>query len=663
MERLKQLTECSKNITVLLVEDDTPSAYATLRILKNIFDSITVAHSAEEAIEIFHNSNIDLIIADITLPNLDGLSMAEELKKIDPAASIIILSAFANSDFLLRSIQIGVDSYIVKPLDSELFFDALCKAIEKELNKCTLKNNLAFLHQYKEIADKSTIISKTDLKGRITYANENFCKISGYTLEELIGKSHNIIRHPNNPKELYEEMWYTIKHKKKEWEGILKNITKNGTSYYVKTIIKPILDAHGEIIEYIGIRDNLDAIIDDKKHLLNKIDENILSILVLVQIEEFDMLEKFYHIAKVDQIEKIFAFNLLSYLPKEYTFENIYTLGDGKYALLTDYYGFDKLGISIANYLEDFIEKVHENSFMIDEIEYDLNITLSYATGKYMLYEDAKAGLEDAIKKNTQIKYANDSSSKVSREAKKNFEVIKMVKIALDNYKIVSYFQPIINNKTQQIEKYESLVRLIDEKGKVISPFEFLAISKQGNYYNKITDRVLENSFKMLAQIKTKLSINLSTIDIEKPQTRKKIFELLDEYSELNHNIIFELLEDESVKDFESIKNFIKQIKARGVMIAIDDFGAGYSNFERLLQFEPDILKIDGSLVKNIEHDLYSRNVVETIVAFAKRQNILTVAEFVENGAIFDILTTLGVDFSQGYYFGKPQEMTISPTN
>lgn len=94
-----------------------------------------------------------------------------------------------------------------------------------------------------------------------------------------------------------------------------------------------------------------------------------------------------------------------------------------------------------------------------------------------------------------------------------------------------------------------------------------------------------------------------------------------------------------------------------GVTIAIDDFGAGYSNFERLLEFEPDILKIDGSLIKNIVIDEYSRNVVETIVSFAKKQNIITIAEYVENEEIFNILYNLGVDYSQGYYFGKPEQI------
>ncbi len=266
-------------------------------------------------------------------------------------------------------------------------------------------------------------------------------------------------------------MWRTIKVEKKEWHGIIKNVSKTGKIYYMKATIKPLFDVDGNIVEFIAFRDSLNLILDDKKHLLNKIELNKLSLLILVQIQEFDMLEKFYNIVKVDQVEKTFASNLVSYLPASFIFEDIYTLGDGRYALLTDYKNFEKLEINLHEYLEDFVKNVTDSILEIDGIEYDLNIILSYSCGKYSLYEDAKAGLEVAIAKNKVINYSNDSSIKINQEAKKNFEIIKMVKIALDNYKIVSYFQPIINNKTKEIEKYESLVRLINEEGEVISPF------------------------------------------------------------------------------------------------------------------------------------------------------------------------------------------------
>jgi EAL domain-containing protein (putative c-di-GMP-specific phosphodiesterase class I) len=158
----------------------------------------------------------------------------------------------------------------------------------------------------------------------------------------------------------------------------------------------------------------------------------------------------------------------------------------------------------------------------------------------------------------------------------------------------------------------------------------------------------------MLKKIDKDISINISALDIEKKLIREKIIYLLQENPDMNHRIIFELLEDEEMKDFDVIKDFIHTVKSYGVQIAIDDFGAGYSNFERLLDYQPDILKIDACLIKNIVDDAYSLNVVETIVSFAKKQNIKTVGEYVENKDIYEMLKKLGIDYSQGYYFGKP---------
>ena len=189
----------------------------------------------------------------------------------------------------------------------------------------------------------------------------------------------------------------------------------------------------------------------------------------------------------------------------------------------------------------------------------------------------------------------------------------------------------------------------------MLAPFFFLDVAKQGKYYNKITTIVLENSFAALKKMDKDISINLSALDIELKSTRDIIFKFLEKNQENSHRVVFELLEDENVKDFQLISQFITDVKKLGVKIAIDDFGVGYSNFERLLNYQPDILKIDGSLIKNIDTNSYSLDIVATIVTFAKKQNITIIAEFVENKKIFDILCKLDIDYSQGYYFGKPE--------
>ena len=663
IEKLEETTSFCKTLNLLYVVKDKNNKNNNLEYFENFFKEVVFIDNGLEALKEFGKNKFSIVMTDIDILELNGFELIERIKNINKDIVTIIYSSNDDKNSFLKTIQLKIDGYLIPPFSENNFLEILYKSIancrekKEKINK--QKENFRIQKQFTDLVDKSSIISKTDKNGIITYVNENFCKTSEYSKEELIGKTHNLVRYPDNPKEVYKDLWNTIKNKKIEWSGVIKNLSKSGKTYYIKTTIKPILDANGQILEYVSVRSNVNTIMSDKKHLIDKIESNNLFLLILIQIEDFEILDRFYNILTVDKIEKMFAFNMLSYLPNAYVFENIYNIGNGRYALLADFFDFASSETNIIEYLETFVKNIRKSILIVDEIEYDLNIIVSYSFGKEHLYEDAKCGLDEAINKKMLIKYANDSSIHDHIEAKKNMEVIKMVKIALDNYKIVSYFQPIINNKTRIIEKYESLVRLVDEEGNVLSPYAFLDISKKGSYYNKITHRVLENSFKILEHITTKISINLSSLDIEKEETRDILYELLERYSLDTSRIVFELLEDESVKDFAVIKRFIQKVKKLGVMIAIDDFGAGYSNFERLLEFEPDILKIDGSLVKNIANDVYSRNIVETIVSFAKKQNIITIAEFVENEEIFNILYNLGVDYSQGYYFGEPKKIAI----
>lgn len=659
IEKLKEITLLCKSLNLLYVIKDKNNINNNLEYFENFFNEVTFLTNGLEAVDIFTKNKFSIVITDIDIEGMNGFELIEEIKNINRNIVTIIYSENDDKESFLKTIYLKIDGYLIPPFDENNFLKILYKSIENCKEKKKEKENLRIQKQFSDLVDKNSIISRTDINGIITFVNDNFCKISEYTKDELIGKTHNLVRHPDNSKEIYDDLWNTIKNKKAEWSGVIKNLSKSGKTYYIKTTIKPILDANRNILEFISVRSNVNTIMSDKKHLIDKIESKNLFLLILIQIEDFEILDKFYNILTVDKIEKMFAFNMLSYLPNSYVFENIYNIGNGRYALLADFFDFSASETNINNYLETFVKNIKKSVLVVDEIEYDLNIIVSYSFGKEHLYEDAKCGLDEAINKKMLIKYANDSSIKEHLEAKKNMEIIKMVKIALDNYKIVSYFQPIINNKTKIIEKYESLVRLVDENGVVLTPHAFLDISKKGSYYNKITHRVLENSFKILEHITTKISINLSSLDIEKEETRAILYDLLERYEKNSSRVVFELLEDENAKDFAVIKRFIKKVKKLGVMIAIDDFGAGYSNFERLLEFEPDILKIDGSLVKNIANDPYSRNIVETIVSFAKKQKIITIAEFVENEEIFKILYNLGVDYSQGYYFGEPRSINI----
>ena len=281
---------------------------------------------------------------------------------------------------------------------------------------------------------------------------------------------------------------------------------------------------------------------------------------------------------------------------------------------------------------------------------------MSLAYGDNAL-DDAKYGIKEAIRENKLFVLANGFSKIAHKKAEQNLNIIKMVKSALGEDRVISLFQPIINNKTKEIEKYESLARIIDENNQLVSPAYFLNIIKKGMFYTSLTSKILRNSFAALEKTSKDITINLSAYDIEKEQTRNEIYQYLDKYHDQSYRLVFELLESDEVVDFKTIKDFIKHSKSYGVKIAIDDFGSGYSNMKRLIKYDPDIIKIDGSLIQNLEYDKKSLSIIKSFLSFAKEQNIQTVGEFVENENIYLILRDLGMDYSQGYYFGKPKKI------
>jgi EAL domain-containing protein (putative c-di-GMP-specific phosphodiesterase class I) len=191
---------------------------------------------------------------------------------------------------------------------------------------------------------------------------------------------------------------------------------------------------------------------------------------------------------------------------------------------------------------------------------------------------------------------------------------------------------------------------------KIHSPHHFMNVSKKAKLYPKITTKMIEKTFKYFKpREKFEFSINLSMDDILDQVTMDYLFEMLEKY-QIGSQLVIELLESEEVNDFDYLDIFIKKLKEYKVRVAIDDFGSGYSNYSYIINLNVDYLKIDSSLIENLDTNKDSRLIVKSIVEFAKNVNLKTIAEMVHKKEIEEILKELDVDFVQGYYIGKPKE-------
>jgi c-di-GMP phosphodiesterase len=372
--------------------------------------------------------------------------------------------------------------------------------------------------------------------------------------------------------------------------------------------------------------------------------------LILVDINKFSALNDVYGSDAGDDILKIISNKLSQVLIDDCLL----------YRVSADQFVFLSLNIYNQNSCMDFIDKItnilsSSKIFInVDNTKIEVNISATISIAKNInnehLLECADTALHYAKETNQPyIIYSKDLELKMNHQ--KRFDAVKLVKKALEDDRLIPFFQPII--KDNDIT-YECLVRIIDESGNIISPFMFVDEIKNTPYYTQLTKTMINKSFKFFSNKPNSFSINLSFEDITNIHLIDYIKDQLDTYK-LHNQLILEILESESINNFDLVKNFIHEMKSLGVRIAIDDFGSGYSNFSYLLELEPDFIKIDGSIIKNIAIDHKSYTIAKTIVNFSKELGIKTIGEFIYNKDVLDKVVDLGIDGKQGYFLGEPK--------
>ena len=369
----------------------------------------------------------------------------------------------------------------------------------------------------------------------------------------------------------------------------------------------------------------------------------------------YDNLAELYSVEILQQIEELFIAMFKENFPLECDSYTFYHPHAGLFAIALDLaLNPDLTRLKISTLLESFYDLMRQKTVRYDDYELIPLLTFGISIDGEFPYENAKTAFTQAVKQRCNYLFSNDVTEQAHRDIKNNLHWIKKIKLGINEDRFQPFFQAIYNNTTKEVEKYECLIRLVDTNGDVISPFHFLEISKKAKYYHQLTKIMIEKSFNVFKDRKEEFSLNLAASDIESEEIRSFIFEKLDEHKDIAQRLVFELLEDENFDSFDILKSFIIQVKSYGVQIAVDDFGSGYSNFTRLMEFQPNILKLDGSLIKNIDTDNFSVDIVTTIHSFALKSGLKTIAEFVASKEIHEHIQKIGIDYSQGYYFSPP---------
>ena len=236
-----------------------------------------------------------------------------------------------------------------------------------------------------------------------------------------------------------------------------------------------------------------------------------------------------------------------------------------------------------------------------------------------------------------------------------NEDLVDTINYSIQNNLVEPYFQAIMDNNTNEIVKYEALMRIFDKDGNMIMPNVFIYKAKKCRLYNKLMEILFDKIIIYILKYKIHVSINLDYIDILNPQIKKTLLSKIKN-NKIGSYLTLEILESEKVSNFELVNKFINETQQYGVKIAIDDFGTGFSNYENILNLDIDYIKIDGSLIRKIDETIYL-NLIKSIVSFSKEQDIKIVAEFVSDLKTLRYVKSVGIDYSQGYHIGKPMHI------
>lgn len=528
-----------RNVVVLYVEDEQLLRDIVSKSLSSFTKKQYIAKDGQEGLELFqkYQDEIDLVITDVNMPKMNGLEMTRAIKSINQNVPVIVATAFSNTEYLLEAIDLGVDKYVLKPIDMNKLISIMSKSL-----------------LYHELQD------------------------------------------------LYKD-----------------DLTK----------------------------------LPNRNKLKKDLEETPDDLLALINIDQFATLNDLLGETMGDKILVEFANKIKEYF--EDKLYKIYRVEGDKFVIITR-----DANHNIEEFFKkckDFISLIESEDIVIDDSSIDLNITIGIAkSAKSDAYKHAQRVLYYAREKFKSI-MIYDESLNIKQNFEENLKWFKKIKTGLSQNRFKAHFQPIVDNKTKNIVKHEALIRYEDDDGRIVSPIEFLAISKKAKLYPEITKVMLKEAIRTIKNNFIKVSINISFDDMSSSETIDFIIDTLEENKEIAKYISFEILESENIGDFVLVKEFIKKVQSYGCQVGIDDFGAGYSNFNMLLELKVDFVKIDGSLIKNIDTNSNVQIIVQTIIAFCKKLGLVTVAEFVSSQDVYNKVAELDVDCSQGYYFGKPESL------
>ena len=527
--------------------------------------------------------------------------------------------------------------------------------------------------------DIVTIVSKD---GIIEYVNPSLERVTGYSGEEVVGKTPAIFQSGEHTPEFYGELWSTIS-KGEAFKDVFINRRKDGSLYYEEKTITPIKDKQGNVTNYVAtgkdisdrikVQERLQfmATHDDLTDLPNRtlLRDRLLHAIYKSERDNkkvavlFLDMDKFKHVN--DSLGHIVGDQLLRVIAERIGLctrkgDTIARLGGDEFTIVME----DIEDIDDVNRIAQKVIQALSESIFIESYE----LTPSTSIG-ITIYPDDGDSVDELLKNADIAMYRAKArggncyqyfTEDMTAHAVEYLEIQNKLSQALSNDEFEVYYQPRIHVVTEKVCGMEALLRWHSKTMGLVMPDKFIPVLEDSRQIVDVGIWVLKQACEFNQSLIDKgfpavsVSVNLSARQFRDQKTLDAISVLQEQYGTLSNFLEVEITETLLVENIEMAADIMHQLHHLGVSISVDDFGTGYSSMTYLKRFPIDALKIDRSFVTDTPYDQDDVSIVQAIIALARSLNMRSVAEGVETAEQNRLLKGLGCDEAQGYLFSKP---------
>ena len=598
MFELKDLLPYTKKLKLLCIDSDSAVRQSLVKTFSKIFAQVDDAADGYDGLNHYKINKHDLIITDIDLQNYSALSMIDQIKKISPSQHVIVLSSSQDVQTLLKWSNMGIQGFIPKPINMQALLESMHKSCAQ----------LYVAAQKEQQADASKQIKeqKQQLQEYYEKNEKNLTEALAYErkrLGRLLGQER--------------ELQSRLKEQQRELDLVRFQDDLTGVSN--KNALKRAMSVSGE------------------------------KALLLIDIDHFENINTLYGMGYGNGVLKETAQRLSKFLANN---AELFRISADEFVILVSSPKPDQeLLLS-----QQIIALFQQAPIVINDVEFEISFSIGMDRGDHSkLFTHAKIASAEAKERGRSQMVVFQPDSQYVKDQKETLFWIQTVKNALKKDRLMSYYQPIYNNQTGKVDKYEALCRILDSNGKVITANDFIRPAHLAGLSSKITKVMIDKAFKYFQHNNYDFSLNVSAQDFHENYLEDFLQYKCDYYHISPKRVYIEVVESISMSGKDKVLAQVKSLRAKGFNITIDDFGVEQSVFSRLLRLEAKTIKIDKSFIKDLDTSLSNQMIVENIVAFANRIGAETVAEFVETQKVHEKVCALGINYSQGNYIGEAQ--------